>query len=108
MTSVDWSTIIQIGDGALQRSVIDRVQNHLFVGGTLLTIDHQIQLNRFYGNENQKWQLIYSGMKNGFNAVSCHRHIDNQGPTLTVVSHQKAIYLVDIHQSVGMLENIAG
>jgi hypothetical protein len=99
VTSVDWSTLIQIGDGASQRSVIDRVQNHLFVGGTLLTIDHQIQLNRFYGNENQNWQLIYKGTKNGFDAMDCHRHIDNQGPTLTVVQSSEG-YLFGGYTSV--------
>jgi hypothetical protein len=85
VTTIDWSTVIQIFTEKPKREIIKEQQHQLFMGGTLLSTDHQIQLNKFYGNENQKWQLIYKAMKNGFDGNICHRCCDNQGPTLTVI-----------------------
>jgi hypothetical protein len=84
VTSIDWSRVIQVVNETPKRNIIHQMQNQLLIGG-LLTIDHQIQLNRFYGNENQKWELIYKATKNGFDAKICHQYCDNQGPTLTVI-----------------------
>ncbi len=86
---IDWSMVIQVFTEKPNRKIIKEQQNQLFFGGTLLSTDHQIQLNRFYGNENQKWQLVYKATKNGFNADSFHRCCDNQGPTLTVILSSK-------------------
>jgi hypothetical protein len=89
VTPIDWSMVIQVFTEKPKRKIIKEQQNQLFFGGTLLSTDHQIQLNRFYGNENQKWQLVYKATKNGFNIYSCHRCCDNQGPTLTVILSSK-------------------
>jgi archaellum component FlaC len=83
--SIDWSTVIQIVTEVPKRNIIHQQQNQLFVGGTLLTTYHQVQLNRFYGNENQEWKLVYKATKNGFDSRICHQCCDNQGPTLTVI-----------------------
>jgi len=83
--SMDWSKLIQVVSRTPQRNIIQQQQNQLFVGGTLLTIDHQVQLNRFYGDEKQKWLLIYKATKNGFDPDICHQYCDKQGPTLTVI-----------------------
>jgi hypothetical protein len=65
--------------------IVTKTPNQLFVGGTLLTKDHQLELNRLYGNENQKWQLAYKATKDGFDPDICHECCDNQGPTLTII-----------------------
>ncbi len=85
VTSIDWSRVIQVVNETPKRNIIHQMQNQLFIGGTLLTTDHQIQLNRFYGNENQNWVLVYKATENGFDAKICHQCCDNQGPTLTVI-----------------------
>jgi hypothetical protein len=88
ITSIDWSTVIQVSTEKFEkpkRQIIKAQSNQLFIGGTLLSIYHQIQLNRFYGNENQKWQLVYKVTKHGFSASICHQCCDNQGPTLTII-----------------------
>ncbi len=84
-TSINWSTVIQVLTERPKRNTVNHQQNQLFVGGTLLTIDHQIQLNQFYGNESQKWQLVYKATRDGFDSDIFHQCCDNQGPTLTVV-----------------------
>jgi hypothetical protein len=83
--SIDWSTVVQVISEMPKLRIVQRKQNQLFVGGTLLTEDHQAQLNRFYGNKNQKRELLYKATKNGFDPQIFHQCCDNQGPTLTVI-----------------------
>ncbi len=54
-------------------------------GGTLLSLEHQIKLNEFYGQEGQKWVLIYKATRDGFLSADFHRCCNNQGPTITVI-----------------------
>ncbi|CAF1026144.1 unnamed protein product [Adineta steineri] len=56
-----------------------------FENATLLNIEQQQKLNEFYGTNEQRWQLIYKGTRDGFDASTFHRLCDNQGPTITVV-----------------------
>jgi hypothetical protein len=83
--SIDWSTVVQVISEMPKLRIVQRKQNQLFVDGTLWTTDHQVQLNRFYGNENQEWELVYKATKNGFDRHIWHQCCDKQGPTLTVI-----------------------
>lgn len=56
-----------------------------FSNGTLLQIEYQIKLNEFYGKAYQRWDLIYKGSRDGFDAQAFHAHCDNQGPTMTII-----------------------
>lgn len=44
--------------------------------GTLLSIDHQRKLNEFYGNERQKWMLVYKATRDDFSSANFHRFCD--------------------------------
>jgi hypothetical protein len=65
-------------------SVSDPVSVY-FIGSTLLNKFSQYKLNEFYGNRDQKWELIYKATKDGFDSADFHRHCDNKGPTITVI-----------------------
>ncbi|CAF1355606.1 unnamed protein product [Rotaria sp. Silwood1] len=86
ITPIDWSTILRV---FVETSTIFNYDisppKQLFFGGTLLTQEDQLQLNKFYGNENQKWHLIYKATKDGFTIDDFHRCCDSQGPTTTVI-----------------------
>ena len=56
-----------------------------FISSTLLNKFNQCKLNEFYGNQDQKWELIYKATKDGFSSKDFHRHCDNKGGTITVV-----------------------
>jgi hypothetical protein len=60
-------------------------QQQFFFGGTLIILDHQVQLNKFYGNQSQKWWLIYKATRDGFTFKDFHRCCDEKGPTLTII-----------------------
>jgi hypothetical protein len=88
ITPIDWSTILQVfretSSSILNYDLLS-TKKQFFFGGTLLTLEDQIQLNKFYGNENQKWNLIYKGTKDGFTIDDFHRCSDSQGPTMTII-----------------------
>ena len=63
-----------------------------FTDSQLLTGKHQHYLNYFYNptrTDLSKWNLIYRGSKDGFNALAFHTHCDNKGETLIVLSTTK-------------------
>jgi DNA-directed RNA polymerase beta subunit len=86
ITPIDWSTILRVFLETSTISNYDVLSNRqLFFGGTLLTQEDQIQLNKFYGNDTQKWNLIYKGTRDGFTIDDFHRCCDSQGPTMTII-----------------------
>ena len=56
-----------------------------FSNGTLLQSEQKIQLNEFYGNTNQRWELIYKASRDGFAASTFHKRCNNKGPTMTII-----------------------
>ncbi|CAF3611772.1 unnamed protein product [Rotaria socialis] len=76
--------------------------NHeLFTGvGTLLSFEHKMKLNEFYGKEGQKWSLIYKATRDGFSATDFYRCCANQGPTITVIQSRDGGYLFGGYTSV--------
>ena len=86
MTPVDWSSMLRVLVETPTASSYEAMfQKHLFIGGTLLTREDQFQLSQLYGNDNQKWNLIYKATRDGFTIDDFHRCCDNQGPTMTVI-----------------------
>ncbi|CAF1062682.1 unnamed protein product [Adineta steineri] len=61
-----------------------RIEN-TFPNGTLLKPEHKVKLNEFYGNINQRWELIYKATRDGFRARAFHSWCDNEGPTMTII-----------------------
>ena len=59
--------------------------NQLFRDGTLLSIEHKKKLSEFYGNNEQKWELIYKASRDGFGANTFHSRCNNKGPTMTII-----------------------
>ncbi|CAF3889225.1 unnamed protein product [Rotaria sp. Silwood1] len=82
-------------------------------GGSLLRLENQMQLNKWVGNEEQKWRLIYKGTRDGFKAEDFHRCSDNQGPTLTIIQSKEGGWLFggytskDWRSVVGYVEDLA-
>ena len=75
--------------------------NHqFFQGGTLLSLEHQLKLNEFYGKEGQTWQLIYKATRDGFPSADFHRCCNNQGPTISVIQSIDGNYLFGGYTSV--------
>ncbi|CAF0903167.1 unnamed protein product [Adineta steineri] len=64
-----------------ERLAIERT----FPNGTLLRLEHTVKLNEFYGNINQRWELIYKATRDGFTANAFHVRCDNEGPTMTII-----------------------
>lgn len=86
ITPIDWPSILRLYIQPSSSINYDlSTKKDLFFGGNLLTLEDQIQLNRFYGNENQKWNLVYKGTRDGFNIDDFHRCSDSQGPTITII-----------------------
>jgi hypothetical protein len=86
ITPIDWSTILRVfveTSTTVSYDVLPKRQ--LFFGGTLLTQEDQVQLNKFYETDNQKWNLIYKGTRDGFTIDDFHRCCDSQGPTMTII-----------------------
>jgi uncharacterized protein YheU (UPF0270 family) len=81
---IDWAKILGIINETSQCNIIPE-QQQFFYGGTLLTLNQQVQLYQFYGNQNQKWRLIYKATRDGFNSKDFHRCCDEKGPTLTLI-----------------------
>jgi hypothetical protein len=79
-----------------------KLWNHeLFTGGgTLLSLEHQIKLNEFYGKEGQTWILIYKATRDGFPSTDFHRCCNNQGPTITVIQSNDGGYLFGGYTSI--------
>ena len=88
ISPIDWSSIIQVfvqSSSLRTNDFFGRKEKEVFFGGTLLTREDQIQLNKFYGNENEKWNLIYKGTRDGFTIDDFHRCCDSQGSTMTII-----------------------
>ncbi|CAF2352551.1 unnamed protein product [Rotaria sp. Silwood2] len=80
---------------------ITLLHHELFTGdGTLLSLEHQLKLNKFYGIEGQKWTLVYKATRDGFSSSDFHRCCDNQGPTITVIRSTEGGYLFGGYTSV--------
>ncbi|CAF3185030.1 unnamed protein product [Rotaria sp. Silwood2] len=61
---------------------ITLLHHELFTGdGTLLSLEHQLKLNKFYGIEGQKWTLVYKATRDGFSSSDFHRCCDNSVPS---------------------------
>jgi hypothetical protein len=83
---IDWSNILQVFVETSPRLNNDLfLKKDLFIGGTLLTQEDQFQLNEFYGNNTQKWNLVYKATRDGFTIDDFHRCSDSQGPTITII-----------------------
>ncbi|CAF1587783.1 unnamed protein product, partial [Didymodactylos carnosus] len=65
----------------------------IFIGSSLLSRKQQVTLNEFYGNLNQKWQLIYQATRDGFNLDTFHHLCDNISPTVTIYQSNNGGYL---------------
>ncbi|CAF4159273.1 unnamed protein product [Adineta steineri] len=61
-----------------------RIEN-TFPNTTLLKPEHKVKLNEFYGNINQRWELIYKATRDGFRARAFHSWCDNEGSTMTII-----------------------
>ncbi|CAF0723796.1 unnamed protein product [Adineta steineri] len=87
ITPIDWSSILRVFvESSLSSYNYDvSTPRHLFLDGTLLTPEDQLQLNKFYGNDNQKWHLTYKATRDGFAIDDFHRCCDSQGPTMTII-----------------------
>lgn len=86
ITPIDWSSIVRVFVESSPLTTTDYLgKKELFFGGNLLTGEDQIQLNKFYGTEHQKWNLIYKGTRDGFTIDDFHRCCDSQGPTMTII-----------------------
>ena len=55
-----------------------------FEGTTVLSPEGQVQLNKWYGKQKQKWLLCYKGSKDGFSAGQFHGKCDAYGTTVSV------------------------
>lgn len=62
-------------------------------GGALLSHEHQVKLNEFYGKQGQKWMLVYKATRDGFSSADFHRCCNNQGPTMTIIQSVEGGYL---------------
>ncbi len=69
-------------------------------GGTLLSLEHQIKLNEFYGKVDQRWVLIYKATRDGFGSSDFHRCCDNLGATMTIIQSKGGGYLFGGYTSV--------
>jgi hypothetical protein len=101
ITPIDWSSILRViveTSSTLRYETLS--QKHLFSGGTILSQGDQNQLNKFYGNENEKWNLVYKATKDGFTIDDFHRCCDDQGPTITIIESSNN-YLFGGYTSIG-------
>ncbi len=93
------TTLVQEGEVTfeqlqiLKRKLCAFPVNNYMRGGTLLCADHQMKLNDFYGNAQQKWELIYKATWDGIRGQDFHRCCDNKGPTMTIIQSKNDNYL---------------
>jgi len=71
-------------DRKAERKEIERI-NALFSGGTLLSTEHKKKLSEFYGNTQQKWQLLYKASRDGFDVNVFHNRCNNNGATMKII-----------------------
>jgi hypothetical protein len=69
-------------------------------GGTLLSIEQQMKLNKLYGKEDERWMLIYKATRDGFGGSDFHRCCNSQGPTMTVIQSKDGGYLFGGYTSI--------
>eukprot|EP01100_Stratorugosa_tubuloviscum_P001121 TRINITY_DN124_c0_g1_i4.p1 TRINITY_DN124_c0_g1~~TRINITY_DN124_c0_g1_i4.p1 ORF type:complete len:273 (+),score=92.90 TRINITY_DN124_c0_g1_i4:95-913(+) len=56
-----------------------------FNGTSLLNYEFQCILNKFYGDKNKRWQLIYKATRGEFRNSKFHGKCDNQGETMIII-----------------------
>jgi hypothetical protein len=66
----------------------NREQEKLYLDTKILSNEQQKHLNKLYGKNNQRWQLLYRANRDGFTAKLFHKFCDGQGPTMTVIKSQ--------------------
>jgi hypothetical protein len=76
-------SLLTINDTKLQKSISE--QKEFYSDTRILSVQRQEQLNKLYGNNEQRWKLIYRASQHGFTADQFHKHCDNYGPTITVI-----------------------
>ncbi len=64
-------------------------QRQFYSDTKILSSEHQEHLNRLYGINDQRWQLIYRASRDGFTAEHFHKRCDDYGPTITVIQSLK-------------------
>jgi hypothetical protein len=57
----------------------------LYSNTKILSSKHQEQLNQFFSNDNQQWQLIYCASRDGYTSTAFHKLCDGRCPTMTVI-----------------------
>ncbi|CAF4470371.1 unnamed protein product, partial [Rotaria sp. Silwood2] len=60
-------------------------QAQIFIGDTPLTTEQKQKLNEFYGNIDQRWELIYKATRDGFEGTTFHQLCNNQDPTMVII-----------------------
>lgn len=75
--------ILKLNKTKPQSSSIE--QKQFYLGSEILSSEHQLQLNKFYGVNNQQWRLIYRASRDGFTAQSFHKRCDDCSPTMSVI-----------------------
>ncbi|CAF1048825.1 unnamed protein product [Adineta steineri] len=59
---------------------------YLFKDTSLLNVEHQRILNKFYGKKHQHWQLMYKATRDGFDTAAFHKLCANRNRlTMTVI-----------------------
>ena len=99
---IEWNTMVTVYKtknqpsslGQAMQSDINRVclKGH-FCDTTLLTLEQQIILNKFYGKPTQQWKLLYKATRDGFQPNNFHDCCDKNGPTMTVYQDNTSRYL---------------
>uniref|UniRef100_A0A6B2LDR7 TLDc domain-containing protein n=1 Tax=Arcella intermedia TaxID=1963864 RepID=A0A6B2LDR7_9EUKA len=56
-----------------------------FEGTCLVDLHQQVQLNKWFGKETQKWKLLYRASRDGWESSNFHTQVDRNGATLTIV-----------------------
>jgi len=78
--------LIKGNDTSRQHSNFE--QRKLYSDTKILSYEYQQHLNKLYGSDNQRWQLIYRASRDGFTAKHFHKLCDDYGPTMTVIRSQ--------------------
>ncbi|CAF1087109.1 unnamed protein product [Didymodactylos carnosus] len=97
--SIDWLTVLETEARGTETGNVVPTQNvsekhiektkhetaALFDGTSLLSAEHQLKVNEFYGQSKQRWKLIYQASRDGFGVKDFHSRCDDQGETMIVI-----------------------
>ncbi|KAL9650656.1 hypothetical protein ABK040_016373 [Willaertia magna] len=67
------------------KALFDMDSYSYFSGSKILTHEQMNQINSWCGNNEQQWNLLWQGTRDGFDANTFHNKCDNKGPTVTVI-----------------------